>query len=108
MKQGDVFWYRFAPPDKRRPVLVLTRSPALEFLNRVVVAAITTTIRDIPTEVRLSKSDGMPSDCVVNLDNAYTVNTADLSVLITSLSRSRMREVSAAIEFALGFREMSR
>ncbi len=60
MKRGEVRWYKFPRPDKRRPVLILTRDSALEFLGEVTVAPITTTVRDIPSEVPLTPADGMP------------------------------------------------
>ena len=60
MKPREVRWYVFSRPDKKRPVLILTRDSALEFLGQVPVAPITTVIRDIPSEVLLSKVNGMP------------------------------------------------
>ena len=33
MKRGEVRWYKFPRPDKRRPVLLLTRDSILEYLN---------------------------------------------------------------------------
>ncbi len=66
MKRGEIRWYTFKAPDKRRPVLILTRNSAIGFLNSVTIAPITTTIRDIPTEVHLSPADGMLTECVVN------------------------------------------
>ena len=108
MNQGDVFWCRFAPPDKRRPVVVLTRTRALGFLNRIVVAAVTTNIRGIGSEVPLTRADGMPEECVVTLDNIHTVDVRSLETQITVLSRPQMQLVRKAIEHALGFREMSR
>ena len=74
MKRGEVRWYVFSKPDKRRPVLILTRDSALEFLGEVTVAPITTTIRDIPSEVLLTKADGMPKDCAVNFDHLQTAS----------------------------------
>lgn len=104
MKQGDVYWYRFRAPDKRRPVLILTRSSAIPFLTGITVASITTTIRGIPSEVLLSPNeDGIFEDCVVNTDNIQTIQKTNLSEFITHLSQDRMREVRAAIEFSLGF-----
>lgn len=103
MKQGEVRWYVFKPPDKRRPVLILTRTSALNFLNAVTIAPITTTIRGIPTEVVLSPDDGLVTDCAVNLDNLQTVPKANLGALITMLSPAKLRAVRAAISFALGF-----
>jgi mRNA interferase MazF len=59
MKRGEVRWYKFKKPDKKRPVVILTRNSAIEFLGEVTVAPITSTIRDIPSEVLLSSEDGM-------------------------------------------------
>lgn len=104
VKQGDVYWYTFRTPDKRRPVLILTRSSAIPFLTGITVVPITTTIRSIPSEVALTENqDGMFTDCAVNTDNIQTIQKAKLDAFITHLSEARMREVRAAIEFALGF-----
>lgn len=66
-EQGDVWWAEVE--DKRRPVLVITRSHAIPVLKRVVVAPITRTIRDIPTEIRLGASEGLSSECAASFDN---------------------------------------
>lgn len=101
MKRGDVRWYKFAAPDKKRPVVILTRMSALEFLGEVTVAPITSTIRDIPSEVLLSESDGMPRPCAVNLDHVQTVSKSKLGPLITRLTSEQMTEVAYALRFAL-------
>jgi mRNA interferase MazF len=103
VKRGEIRWYRFHAPDKRRPVLVLTRTSAIEYLGEVTVAPITTTVRDIPTEVLLGRSDGMARDCAINLDHLQTVSRSRLGAHITSLSAHRWPEVHAALNFALGF-----
>jgi mRNA interferase MazF len=104
MKQGDVYWYTFRAPNKRRPVLVLTRNSALPYLSGNTVAEITTTIRGMASEVTLTPGeDGMFAECVVNADNIQTIQKSQLGELITELSPERMREVRQAIEFALGF-----
>lgn len=103
MKRGEVRWYRFEAPDKRRPVLVLTRDSALEFLGEVTVAPVTSVVRDIPTEVALGRGDGMPRPCAVNLDHVQTVSRGKVGALVTTLSRARMLEVRDALGFALGF-----
>jgi mRNA interferase MazF len=102
MERGEVRWYEFQPPDKRRPVLILTRSSAIHFLNEVTVAPITSTIRGIPSEVVLGSEEGMPLDCAVNLDHLQTVPKAKLGRLITSLSMEKMTNVASALCFALG------
>ncbi len=105
MRRGEVRWYTFPHPNKRRPVLILTRDSALEFLGEVAVAPITTTIRGIPTEVPLTESDGMPRDCAVNLDHIQTVARGRIGALITKLNAEKMALLRAALLFALGFRE---
>jgi mRNA interferase MazF len=101
VKRGEVRWYRFAQPDKRRPVLIVTRDSVLEYLGEVTVAPLTTTVRDIPSEVFLSREEGMPRDCAVNCDHLQTVSKAKLGSLITLLSPKKMEEVAQAIRFAL-------
>lgn len=101
MRRSEVRWYRFAKPDKRRPVLVLTRDSVLGYLGEVTVAPVTSTIRDIPSEVLLSSRDGMPQDCAVNCDHLQTVPKGKVDALITTLGAERMKEVSRAIRFAL-------
>ena len=103
MRRGEVRWYEFAAPDKRRPVLILTRTSALRFLTGVTVAPLTSTIRNIPSEVLLTPAeDGVLNACAVNLDNIQTVQKAQLGSLLTTLSAMRMREVEQALCFALG------
>jgi mRNA interferase MazF len=102
MRRGEVRWYRFARPDKRRPVVILTRDSALGFLGEVTVAPITSTIREIPSEVPLSAVDGMPGGCAANLDHVQTVAKGKLGPVIATLSAQKMSEVRAALLFALG------
>ena len=101
MKHGEIRWYKFIRPDKMKPVLILTRDSVLEYLGEVTVAPITTTIRNIPSEVFLTKVDDMPRDCAVNCDHLQTVSKGKIGSLITSLPPARMADVSQAIRFAL-------
>ncbi len=101
VKRAEVRWYRFASPDKRRPVLVLTRDSIIPFLGEVTVAPITTRIRDIPSEVLLSVEDGLPRECAVNCDHVQTVQRGKLGALITTLSPGVMDQVATAARFAL-------
>ena len=96
MKRAEVRWYRFAPPDKRRPVLVLTRDSVIPFLGEVTVAPITTRIRDIPSEVVLSDEDGLPRECAVNCDHVQTVQRGNLGALISTLPPRVMEQVATA------------
>jgi mRNA interferase MazF len=104
MRRGEIRWYPFSSPDKKRPVLLLTRDSVLQYLGEVTIAPITTTIRDIPSEVLLTREDGMPRPCAINLDHVQTVSKDKLGAVITVLPLSRMDEVRLALLFALGFR----
>lgn len=103
MRRGEIRWYRFASPDKRRPVVILTRDSILEYLGEVTIAPVTSTVRDIPSEVLLTPKDGMPHDCAANLDHVQTVSQKKIGALITTLAPERMGELRAALLFALGF-----
>ncbi len=85
MKRGEIRWYRFAPPDKRRPVVVLTRDSILAYLGEVTVAPVTRTVRDVPSEVVLGPDDGMPEVCAINLDHVQTVSKNRLGGIIATL-----------------------
>ena len=105
MKRGDVRWYKFEQPDKSRPVVVLTRDSIIPHIGEVTVAPVTSTIRDIPSEVVLGKVDGMPRACAVNCDHIQTVARSKVGALITSLSTARMRDIRTASAFALALNE---
>ena len=100
--RGDIWQHRFAPPDKRRPVLVLSRQVALDHLPTALIAPITTTIRGLPSEVRLSTDDGLKQDSVANLDHILSVRQGDLRKYVGHLDEARMREVCRAAAIALG------
>ena len=100
--RGDVRLYQFAPPDKNRPAVVLTRDSAIAYLSTVTVAPITSTIRGVPSEVVLNEEDGMKAPCTVNLHNAVTVSQQRLGRRVAQLSSTRMQEICAALRFSLG------
>jgi mRNA interferase MazF len=101
MKRGEVRWYKFKHPDKKRPVVILTRNSILEYLGEVTIAPVTSTIRDIPSEVLLSRSDGMHNDCAINCDHIQTVSKSNIGPMITSLSKKKLSEIRDAVNFAL-------
>ena len=102
MKRGEIRWYKFKAPDKKRPVLVLTRDSILEYLGEITVAPITSTVRDIPSDVFLSKQDGMMKNCAINLDHIQTVLKGKIGSIITTLPQDKLKQVRDAIQFALG------
>jgi mRNA interferase MazF len=102
MMRGEVWWAELDQPAGRRPVLLISRNEAYIVRSIVIVVPVTTRIRKIPTEVPLGTVDGMSRDCVVNLDTITTIPNDCLSSRITSLSPQRIKEVEAAIHFAMG------
>lgn len=102
IERGEVRLCRFPSPDKERPVLILTRASAISYLSRVTVAPVTSTIRGVPSEIALGTEDGMRQPCAANLHNVVTVSQQVLGRRLTQLNPHRMREVCAALAFALG------
>ena len=102
IERGDIRLYRFPPPDKQRPVLVLTRESAIGYLARITVAPVTSTVRGVPSEVVLGTDDGMKQPCAVNLHNVVTVSKDRVGRRLARLEARRMREVCEALGFALG------
>src|SRR6202035_2372327 len=100
--RGDVRLFDFAPPDKQRPAVVLTRDDAIGYLSSVTIAPVTSTIRGVPSEVVLHEEDGMKAPCAINLHNAVTVSQQRLGRRVAQLSTARMNEVCAALRFSLG------
>lgn len=99
VKRGDVYWYEH-PHAGRRPFLILTRTEALAVLNQVLAVPATRTIRRIPTEVPLDESDGMPSRCVLVLDNVASIRPALCTERITTLGPEKLRSVCEALSAA--------
>ncbi|MDQ2747177.1 MAG: type II toxin-antitoxin system PemK/MazF family toxin [Acidobacteriota bacterium] len=103
MKRGDIYWHKFKEPDKTRPVLIITRDEAISELNAVSVIPMTTTIRNVPSQVFLTQEDGVTENCVLNIDLIQTIPKNKLRGYIEHLSDERMQEVFEAIKFAFGF-----
>jgi len=101
MRRGEVRWYKFKSPDRKRPVVILTRNAILDYLGEVTVAPVTSVIREIPSEVFLSRHEGMKTDCAINCDHLQTVSKDKIGALITTLSKEKMAELRNAISFAL-------
>lgn len=101
MKRGEIRWYKFSLPDKKRPIVILTRDSIIDCLGEITIAPVTSTIRDIPSEIFLSRRDGMQKNCAINCDHIQTVSKGKIGSLITSLTSARMEELSRAVRFAL-------
>lgn len=101
MRRGEVWWANLPKPAGRRPVVLLSRTRAIDVREFITVAEITRTIRNIPTEVRLGREDGLPAACVANTDVINTIAKQQLQGLIASLSPIKQRELDQALKFAL-------
>jgi mRNA interferase MazF len=105
VKRGEIRWYTFALPDKRRPVLILTRNEVIDSLNEIVVVPITRTIRGLATEVVLTPDDGMPVISTLNFDHVALAQRQRLGGIICSLPEERWAEVRRALLTACGFEQ---
>lgn len=108
LRRGEVRWVTFEPPDKRRPAIIITRPSALGYLSGIIVAPISTTIRDAPTQVRLGSEDGLPQECVVNLDEVSSIRRERIGPLIILLSDAKLAAVERALLFAVGMERYRR
>lgn len=106
MRQYEVWWASLPPPVGRRPVLLLSRNSAYAVLNKVIVAEVTSTVRDIPVEVPLGSPEGLSRRSVANLDNVHVVARTDLASRIGALPASRAGEVKRALGYALDWPEL--
>lgn len=107
MKQFEIWWADLPEPAGRRPVLLLSRDDAYDYLSKFIVAEITTTIRMIATEVSLGEEEGMPKPCVANCDNLRMVPSRSLARRAGQLGADRWIDVKRAVGAALGWRELT-
>ena len=103
MKRGEVRWYTFRLPDKRRPVLILTRDEVIDHLNEIIVVPATRTIRGLTTEVELTPEDGMPVTCALNFDHISLARRDRIGSVLCSLPEKHWPEVRRAVMIACGF-----
>jgi mRNA interferase MazF len=101
MRRGEVWWAELPSPVGRRPVVLLSRNEAYAVRELVTVAPVTTRIRNIPTEVELSRADGLPKRCVANLDTITTIPKQALAARLAVLPPLRIAAVERALRFAL-------
>lgn len=106
MKQYEIWWAKLPPPAGERPVLLLSRNDAYRYLEKFIVAEVTTTIRGIPVEVPLGRTEGLEKKCVANCDNLRTISRAALVTRIGALGRERVPEVKSAVGYALRWEEL--
>jgi len=102
VNRGEIWLFTFKRPDKRRPVLVLTRQEVIGLLSTVMVAPITSTIRGAPSEVVVGVSEGLKHDSAVNLDHVLSVEQDQLRTFVGTVSREKMARVCRALATATG------
>lgn len=102
VNRGEIWLFTFKAPDKRRPVLVLTRQEVIGLLSTVMVAPITSAIRGAPSEVLVGVDEGLKTPSAINLDHVQTVDRQQLSHYIGSLNREKMQAVCKALAIATG------
>lgn len=93
--QGEVWWAE--AQDKRRPVLVVTRSDAVPVLGWIIVAPVTRTVRRIPTEVMLGIEHGLPDECVASFDNLQPIRRSFLTQRVGELAIDEREEICRAL-----------
>ncbi|HEX2573588.1 MAG TPA: type II toxin-antitoxin system PemK/MazF family toxin [Polyangia bacterium] len=101
VRRAEVWWAELPAPVGHRPVVILTRDAVLPSLNAIVVALITRTVRELPTEVVLGRRQGLPVRCVANLDNILTVPRARLKRLMGACDGAKVAELNQAIKVSL-------
>ncbi len=106
MKQYEIWWARLPDPVGRRPVLLLSRNAAYDYLIRVIVVEVTSTVRGIAVEVPLGRREGLRNKCVANLDNVHVIPKGSLERRIGALSPTRSGQVKRALGYALGWPEL--
>jgi mRNA interferase MazF len=106
--RGDIRWFRFSTPDKRRPVLLLGNEDVLSSLSEVPVIPLSTQIRNLPWEVLLGAADGLPGPCTLKPEWIKCVDRTLIGPWISTIHESRWGEVKEALLLVLGFRGTSK
>jgi len=105
VNRGDLHWTDFGRRAGRRPAVILTRDEIIPFLESVVVAPVTRTIRGIDSEVAIGPGEGLDHDSVINCDSLVTMRKSRLaSQPIGSLSEEKIASLDRALRFALAIR----
>ncbi len=102
INRGEIWLHTFTAPDKRRPVLVLSRQGVIPLIQTVMVAPITSAIRGIPSEVQVGIDEGLKHPSAVNLDHVQTVEKRKLRHYVGSLSSAKLEDVCRALIVATG------
>jgi mRNA interferase MazF len=102
VSRGEIWLYRFKSPDKRRPVVVLSRQEVIPLLHTVMVAPVTSARRGAPSEVYLGPDEGLKQESAANLDHVQTIEQSRLVTFVGTVGPAKMREICAALAIATG------
>jgi mRNA-degrading endonuclease toxin of MazEF toxin-antitoxin module len=106
MTQYEIRWANLSAPIGRRPVLLLSRTPAYDYLNKVIVGEVTSTVRGIPEEISLGRAEGLSRPSVVNMDNVHVIAKSRIGERLGVLAPERERDVKRALGYALAWPEL--
>ncbi len=106
MRQYEIRWANLPLPIGRRPVLLLTRTSAYAYLNKVIVVEVTSTVRGIPQEVALGKQEGLQRLSVANMDNLHVIPKLMLGDRIGAVGAGRETQIKRALGYALDWPEL--
>ncbi len=101
VNRGDIWMINLGGKAGTRPVVILTRQNVLEYLNKVIVAEITTRGKGYPTEVFINQKANLPRPSFVQVDNIHTVSKERLEKFIGTLDSDTMIAVSKMVVLAL-------
>ncbi len=107
MKQFEIWWANLPEPVGRRPVLLLSRNDAYEYLSKFIAVEIKPTVRGIASELSLGADEGLPKACAANCDSLRMVPRSSLTRLAGKLAPARWVEAKLAMGAALGWRELT-
>ena len=102
LKRAEIWWARLPPPDKTRPVVLVSREAAYAVRDLVTVAKVTTRRRGLRSELTLGPAEGLPRECIANSDDLMTIRKRQLIERIGAIPEERIDELDAALAFSLG------
>lgn len=86
--------------DKTRPVLLLTREEVREIRTLVTVVPITSTVRELHSEVIVGQRNGLDHDSAANLDSITTIARSALIRPVGALLQDQEQKLTRAFHDA--------
>ncbi len=91
-------WLMETPNQKRRPVLVVSRDEVIPVLNNIVVAPVTSTVRNIPTCIPVGPDEGIAHESVATFDNLAAVPKSVLTTRLGQLGAGGRQQICQALD----------